>query len=138
MPGWIQQMLRSIFILKSQFTRQTILKIPINPFQKAWTLKRILMKSFISKASKQALCVHTGNITFWNSVDNHYRTCERFIGKMSKCLLQCKFMIVPHRTQEGKWIDLRDFVARLAKGEIIYKLKISKYCFVFFEFEVFQ
>ena len=42
----------------------------------ALALKRIPMKSFYSKASKQAPSVHTGNITFWNSVDNHNRNGE--------------------------------------------------------------
>ena len=54
----------------------------------ALALKRIPMKSFYSKASKQAPSVHAGNITFWNSVDNHNRNGEQFIVKMWKCLFQ--------------------------------------------------
>ena len=39
---------------------------------------------------KRAPCVVYGDVIFWNSTDNHCCTCERFIGKMLKRLLEGK------------------------------------------------
>ena len=64
--------------------------LPESVDTEALALKRTPIKSYFSKASKQAPCVHNGNMQFWNNVDNHNRSCERFIGKMSKCLLDRK------------------------------------------------
>ena len=61
--------------------------LPESVDTEALALKRTPIKSYFSKASKQAPCVHNGNMQFWNNVNNHNRSCERFIGKMSKCLL---------------------------------------------------
>jgi len=52
--------------------------------QLAW--KRMPLKSYFSSRSKVAPCLEIPSKKFWNSVDNHNRSCERFIGHMSRCL----------------------------------------------------
>ena len=52
--------------------------------QLAW--KRAPLKSYFTSQSKHAPCLTVVNKFFWNSVDNHNRSCERFIGRMSRCL----------------------------------------------------
>ena len=47
-------------------------------------------KAYYSSASKHAPCMVYGDVIFWNSIDNHNRTCERFIGKMSTYLMEGK------------------------------------------------
>ena len=52
--------------------------------QLAW--KRTPMKSYFGTKSKAAPCLQIHDKVFWNSIDNHSRSNERYIGLMSRCL----------------------------------------------------
>ena len=56
--------------------------------QLAW--KRVPLKTYFTSRSKVAPCLLVPNKNFWNSVDNHNRSCERFIGRTSHCLTDRK------------------------------------------------
>ena len=45
-----------------------------------WSNKSV--KSFLTVESACAPCVSIGSSLYWQSLDNHNRTCERYIGKM--------------------------------------------------------
>ena len=51
--------------------------------------------SYFGSSSKAAPCLQIDDEVFWNSIDNHNRSCERYIGLMS------------HRLSEGRVKDLR-------------------------------
>lgn len=40
------------------------------------------LKAFFTIESQCAPCISHGNYNYWNSVDNHNRSCERLIGVM--------------------------------------------------------
>ena len=52
--------------------------------QLAW--KRAPIRSYFGSSSKAAPCLQIDDKVFWNSIDNHNRSCERYIGFMSPCL----------------------------------------------------
>ena len=52
--------------------------------QLAWM--SVPLKSYFTFQSKHARCLTVVNEFFWNSVDNHNRSCERFIGRISRSL----------------------------------------------------
>ena len=54
--------------------------------QLAW--KRAPITSYFDSSSKAAPCLQIDDKVFWNSIDNHNRSCERYIGLMSRCLSQ--------------------------------------------------
>ena len=59
--------------------------------QLAW--KRVPLKSYFTSCSKVDPCFLVPNKNFWNLVDNHNRSCERFIAitdLMSHCLTERK------------------------------------------------
>ena len=62
--------------------------------QLAW--KRAPIRSYFGSSSKAAPCLQIDDEFFWNSIDNHNRSCERYIGLM------------PHRLSEGRVKDLRE------------------------------
>ena len=52
--------------------------------QLAW--KRAPIRSYFGSSSKAAPCLQIDDEVFWNSIDNQNRSCERYIGLMSRCL----------------------------------------------------
>ena len=46
--------------------------------QLAW--KRAPIKSYFGSSSKAAPCLQINDKVFWNSIDNHNHSCERYIG----------------------------------------------------------
>ena len=52
--------------------------------QLAW--KRAPIRSYFGFSSKAAPCLQIDAEVFWNSIDNHNRSCERYIGLTSRCL----------------------------------------------------
>ena len=52
--------------------------------QLAW--KRAPIRSNFWFSSKAAPCLQIDDKVFWNSIDNHNRSRERYIGLMSRCL----------------------------------------------------
>jgi len=60
------------------------LPLEVNTQQMLWN--RTPLRSFFSAKSKFAPCLVWRDPQFWRSIDNHNRTCERFIGKMSMVL----------------------------------------------------
>ena len=60
------------------------------------------MKSSFSVESKKAPCVAYCEQQFWKAIDNHNRSCERYIGKMST-VMQTK------KLKEEKSLSIADF-----------------------------
>ena len=54
--------------------------VPVEEY--IWQSKPI--KEFYTKSTKQAWCLRAGSPSFWRSIDNHNRTCERFNGYLLK------------------------------------------------------
>ena len=67
-PPILQEDVRQIRVLSVE-TRQL-----------CWSNRSI--KSFFTVESACAPCVSHGDSAYWRSLDNHNRSCERYIGKM--------------------------------------------------------
>lgn len=76
--------------------------LPVETDTRIHGWRRTPLRSFYTSSSKEAPCVKLGNKCFWTCIDNHNRTCERYIGRMSQCLLGGK--IRDAKTKEGRWI----------------------------------
>ena len=87
--------------------------LPENVSNESLAWQRASIKKFFIMKSKQAPCIKAGNKSFGNSVDNHNRTCERFIGKISQCLLQGRI-----RDSKASNVDerIRGYVCNRAVG----------------------
>ena len=55
-----------------------------NTRELCWSRKPV--QSFLTVESACAPCISHGSATFWQRMDNHNRTCERYIGKMGLVL----------------------------------------------------
>ena len=84
--------------------------------QLAW--KRTPIRSYFGSSGKAAPCLQIGDKVFWNSIDNHNRSCERYIGLMSRCL--SKGRVKDFREAEEKpQVDtgIRGFICHGSKDE---------------------
>ena len=52
--------------------------------QLAW--KRAPIRSHFGSSSKAAPCLQIDDKVLWISIDNHTRSCEKYIGLVSRCL----------------------------------------------------
>ena len=75
------------FQLKHLLDKSQFLPDNVNTSSLAW--KRAPLKSFFSSSSKDAPCLKAES-AFWNSVDNHNRSCGRYIEHMTRCITDRK------------------------------------------------
>ena len=56
----------------------------VNTRELCWSNRKV--RSFFTVESAFAPCISIGSSDFWRSIDNHNRSCERYIGKMALVL----------------------------------------------------
>jgi len=62
--------------------------------------KQKALKSFFTIESQCVPCLSIGSSDFWNSADNHNRTCKRYIGLMKDIIDKRK--VIDDPTNLGK------------------------------------
>ena len=72
------------FPLSAVLSTEHSLPSQVNTHEMLWS--RSPLRSFFSEKSKSAPCLQYCHARFWWSIDNHNRTCERYIGKLSTVL----------------------------------------------------
>ena len=72
------------FPLSAVLSTEQSLPSQVNTHEMLWS--RSPLRSFFSEKSKSAPCLQCCHARFWRSIDNHNRTCERYIGKLSTAL----------------------------------------------------
>ena len=84
--------------------------------QLAW--KRAPIRSFFGSSSKAAPCLQIEDEVFCNSIDNHNRSCERYIGLMSRCLSEGRVKDF-REAEEKRQVDIRirGFICHGGKDE---------------------
>ena len=70
----------------------------------AW--KRAPIRSYFGSSSKAAPCLQIDDKVFWNSIDNHNRSCKRCIGLMSRCLSEERVKNF-REAEEKRQVDIR-------------------------------
>ena len=93
-------------------------QLPDDVDTKQLARKRAPIRSYFGSSSKAAPCLQVDDKVFLNSIDNHNRSCERYIGLMSRCLSEgrgkdfCK-------AEEKRQVDIRirGFICYGSKGE---------------------
>ena len=84
--------------------------------QLAW--KRAPIRSYFGSSSKAATCLQINDKVFWNSIGNHNRSCERYIGLMSLCLSEGRVKDF-REAEEKRQVDtrIRGFICHGSKDE---------------------
>ena len=81
-------------------------QLPDDVDTKQLTWKRTHVKSYVGTKSKAAPCLQIDDKVFWNSIDNHNRSCERYIGLMSRCLSEGRVKDF-RKSDEKRQVDIR-------------------------------
>ena len=77
--------------------------------QLAW--KRAPIGSCFGSSSKAAPCLQIDDKVFWNSIDNHNRSCERYIGLMSRCMSEGRVKDF-REAEEKRQVDIGIYLSR--------------------------
>ena len=90
--------------------------------QLAW--KRAPIRSYFGSSGKAATCLQINDKVFWNSIGNHNRSCERYIGLMSCCLSEGRVKDF-REAEEKRQVDtkIRGFFVTEAKTKMNEWLK---------------
>ena len=82
----------------------------------AW--KRAPIRSYFGFSSKAAPCLQVDAEVFWNSIDNHNRSCERYIGLTSRCLSEGRVKDF-REAEEKRQVDnrIRGFICHGSKDD---------------------
>ena len=76
------------------------------------------IRLYFGSSSKAAPCLQIDDKVFWNSIDNHNRSCERYIGLTSRCLSEGR--VKDFREAEEKRqvnIRIRGFICHGSKDD---------------------
>ena len=66
--------------------------------------KRAPIRSYFGSSSKEVPGLQIADKVFWNSINNHNRSCKRCIGLMSRCLSEER---VNREAEEKRQVDIR-------------------------------
>ena len=88
----------------------------VDTTQLAW--KRAPISTYFESSSKAAPCLQIDDKVFWNSIDNHDRSCERYIGLMPRCLSEGRMKDFREAEEKRQvYIRIRGFICHGSKDE---------------------